>query len=72
MSPRQPVRTGAAGLSARQREALRLLCADVPPKLIARELGISDRMLRRHLVEACRRLGADSIAAAAYRFGQEQ
>ncbi len=61
MSPRQPVRTGAAGLSARQVEILELLCEPgANRKTVARRLGISVKTVNSHLEVVYRRLSVSS------------
>lgn len=53
-----------AGLSPREREVLDLLVAGKPNKLIAHELGISQRTAEVHRARLMARLGARSLAEA--------
>lgn len=48
----------AGGLTARERDTLRGLLADRPPKAIAADLGISDKTLYRHRANLMEKLGA--------------
>jgi two-component system response regulator FixJ len=53
-----------AGLSPREREVLELLVAGKPNKLIAHELGISQRTAEVHRARLMARLGVRSLAEA--------
>jgi DNA-binding NarL/FixJ family response regulator len=57
-------RTGAARLTARQRELLRLVAAGYTNTQIARRLGISEGTVRTHLENIYERLGVSSRTAA--------
>lgn len=50
----------ASGLTERERETLRGLLSDRPPKAIAADLGISDKTLYRHRANLMEKLGARS------------
>jgi DNA-binding NarL/FixJ family response regulator len=54
-----------ADLSAREREVLRCLAAGMPNKLIARELGISEKTVKAHLTHVFRQLGVTDRTQAA-------
>ena len=45
------------GISAREREVLALLLDGMPNKLIARQLGISEKTVKSHLTSIFRRIG---------------
>jgi DNA-binding CsgD family transcriptional regulator len=53
-------------LSRRQRQCLSATASGLPAKAVARQLGISERMVRWHLESARQRLGAGSTAQAVY------
>ena len=53
-------------LSRRQRQCLSATAAGMTGRAIARQLGISERMVRFHLEGARQRLGAESTAQAVY------
>ena len=46
-----------AGLSPREREVFALLLEGMPNKLIARELGISEKTVKSHLTNVFRSIG---------------
>ena len=50
-------RPGAATLTARQLDVLRLLCAGKPNKVIARDLGLSENTVRVHVAAIFAQLG---------------
>jgi DNA-binding NarL/FixJ family response regulator len=54
-----------ADLSAREREVLRCVAAGMPNKLIARELGISEKTVKAHLTHVFRRIGVTDRTQAA-------
>jgi two-component system CheB/CheR fusion protein len=54
-----------AGLSARQREVMKLVLAGHPSKNIAADLGISQRTVENHRAQIMRRTGAKSLPALA-------
>lgn len=56
---------GAAGLTARQVEVLRLVTHGLSNRDIARRLGISPRTVDRHVADVYERIGVSSRAAAA-------
>jgi len=53
-------------LSRRQRQCLSATASGLTGRAIARQLGISERMVRFHLEGARQRLGAESTAQAVY------
>jgi len=53
-------------LTRRQRQCLSATASGLTGRAIARQLGISERMVRVHLEGARQRLGADSTAQAIY------
>ena len=55
---------GAATLTARQPDVLRLLCAGKPNKVIARDLGLSENTVRVHVAAIFAQLGVNSRSAA--------
>ena len=55
---------GAATLTARQLDVLRLLCAGKPNKVIARDLGLSENTVRVHVAAIFAQLGVNSRSAA--------
>jgi DNA-binding CsgD family transcriptional regulator len=57
--------TGAAGLTARQLEVLRLVTRGLSNREIGRALGISSRTVDRHVADVYTRIGVTSRAAAA-------
>lgn len=57
--------TGAAGLTDRQLEVLRLVTAGLSNREIGARLGISPRTAERHVHDAYERIGVRSRAAAA-------
>lgn len=59
-----------AGLTPRQREVMELLIRGLPNKLIAGELGISDRTVELHRARLMRRLMVSSVAELAYAVGR--
>jgi EAL domain-containing protein (putative c-di-GMP-specific phosphodiesterase class I)/DNA-binding CsgD family transcriptional regulator len=61
--------SGLAGLTARQREVLRLLATGLPVKGIARQLGLSIGTVKTHLAQAYRILGARNRTEALVRAG---
>jgi ATP/maltotriose-dependent transcriptional regulator MalT len=66
---RAGARAGAAGLSPRELEVLRLVAAGRSNQAIAAELAISDRTVERHLSNIFGKLGVGSrTAAAAYAY----
>ena len=55
----------ASQLTDREREVLRLVTRGLPNKLIARELGISEKTVKAHLTAIFQRIGvADRVQAA--------
>ena len=52
-------------LSARERDVLRLVAAGRPNKLIARELGISEKTVKAHLTNIFQRIGVTDRTQAA-------
>ena len=55
----------APQLTEREREVLRLLTSGLPNKLIARELGISEKTVKAHLTTVFQRIGVrDRVQAA--------
>ncbi len=56
---------GQAGLTAREREVLRLLTEGLPNKAIARSLGISPKTVSNHMEHVYAKLGVSNRAAAA-------
>jgi len=52
-------------LSPREREVLRLVAAGRPNKLIARELGISEKTVKAHLTSLFQRIGVTDRTQAA-------
>ena len=61
--PRRP--SGAAGLTARQIEVLRLMTHGLSSRQIAARLGLSPRTVERHVADLYERTGVSSRAAAA-------
>jgi DNA-binding NarL/FixJ family response regulator len=59
-----PPAGGAHGLTARERQVLRLVAAGKSNRAIADELVISDHTVRRHLQNIFRKVGVSSRAAA--------
>jgi response regulator RpfG family c-di-GMP phosphodiesterase/DNA-binding CsgD family transcriptional regulator len=57
--------TGAAGLTARQLEVLRLVTRGLSNREIGRRLGVSPRTVDRHVADVYQRIGVSSRAAAA-------
>ena len=57
--------SGAAGLTARQLEVLRLVAHGLSNREIARRLGVSPRTVDRHVSDVYERIGVSSRAAAA-------
>ncbi len=55
----------AAELSARERDVLRLVAEGRPNKLIARELGISEKTVKAHLTSIFQRIGVTDRTQAA-------
>lgn len=53
-------------LTRRQNECLRLAASGLTARAIARQLGITERMVRVHLSAVRDRLGAHSTAEAVY------
>ena len=64
--PQRPA-NAAAGLTPRQRRILERIACGQTNKLIARELGITERTIKYHLAEIFERLGATSRAEAVAR-----
>ncbi|NUR72823.1 MAG: helix-turn-helix transcriptional regulator [Hamadaea sp.] len=62
---RQAARSGAATLTQRQRELLRLVAAGHTDRQIARRLGIAESTVRKHLQNVFERLQVANRAAAA-------
>jgi DNA-binding NarL/FixJ family response regulator len=62
-----PQSTDATGLTPRQRRILERIACGQTNKLIARELGITERTIKYHLTEIFDRLGAGSRAEAVAR-----
>ena len=58
-------RTGAAGLTPRQVEVLRLVSRGLSNREVARRLGVSPRTVDRHVADVYERIGTSSRAAAA-------
>jgi DNA-binding NarL/FixJ family response regulator len=60
-------RTGdrAHGLSDREREVLQLVAAGLPNKLIARELDISEKTVKKHLTSVFAQIGVTDRTQAA-------
>ena len=59
-------------LTERQDQVGILLCAGTPDKAIAAEMGVSERMVRRHIARLKKILGVQSrvgLALALYRLG---
>jgi DNA-binding NarL/FixJ family response regulator len=54
-----------AELSARERDVLRLVAEGRPNKLIARELGISEKTVKAHLTSIFQRIGVTDRTQAA-------
>ena len=54
-----------ADLTGREREVLRLVAVGKPNKLIARELGISEKTVKAHLTSIFRSIGVDDRTQAA-------
>jgi DNA-binding NarL/FixJ family response regulator len=52
-------------LSEREREVLALVARGLPNKLIARELGVSEKTVKAHLTRVFRRIGVDDRTQAA-------
>ncbi|HEY6150397.1 MAG TPA: response regulator transcription factor [Gaiellaceae bacterium] len=57
--------TERAELSDREREVLRCVAAGMPNKLIARELGISEKTVKTHLTRVFQRIGVTDRTQAA-------
>jgi DNA-binding NarL/FixJ family response regulator len=57
--------TGRARLSDREREVLRCVAAGMPNKLIARELGISEKTVKAHLTRVFQQIGVTDRTQAA-------
>jgi two-component system CheB/CheR fusion protein len=57
------VATSFAGLTARQREIMDLILAGHPNKIIAADLGISQRTVENHRASIMRKTGAKSLPA---------
>jgi DNA-binding NarL/FixJ family response regulator len=55
----------AEELTDRERDVLRLVAAGKPNKLIARELGISEKTVKAHLTSIFRSIGVDDRTQAA-------
>jgi DNA-binding NarL/FixJ family response regulator len=53
------------GLSEREREVLAMVARGLPNKLIARELGISEKTVKAHLTRIFHRLGVTDRTQAA-------
>jgi DNA-binding CsgD family transcriptional regulator len=51
-------------LTLAELDLLRLVSAGMPPELIARELSLSDRTVRRHLRKICDQLEVGSVIEA--------
>lgn len=62
---RQAARSGAAYLTQRQRELVRLVAAGRTDRQIARQLGIAESTVRKHLQHVFERLQVTNRAAAA-------
>ena len=60
-----PAARGTAGLSAREREVLRLVVAGLANKQIARRLGIAERTVKAHLTNIFGRIGVTDRTQAA-------
>lgn len=63
------------GLTARQIEVIRLAVADLPRKLLAEKLGLSENSVKSHIRAALRRTGATDLAdlrAALDRYATER
>jgi HD-GYP domain-containing protein (c-di-GMP phosphodiesterase class II)/DNA-binding CsgD family transcriptional regulator len=58
-------RTGAAGLTPRQVDVLRLVSRGLSNREVARRLGLSPRTVDRHVADLYERIGTSSRAAAA-------
>jgi DNA-binding NarL/FixJ family response regulator len=56
---------GAAKLSEREEEVLRLVAEGLPNKLIARRLGIAERTVKAHLTSVFQRIGVTDRTQAA-------
>jgi DNA-binding NarL/FixJ family response regulator len=54
-----------AQLSDREREVLRCVAAGMPNKLIARELGISEKTVKAHLTRVFQQIGVTDRTQAA-------
>lgn len=61
----RPRRTGAAGLTPRQVDVLRLVSHGMSNRQIGHRLGLSPRTVDRHVADIYERIGASSRAAAA-------
>jgi DNA-binding NarL/FixJ family response regulator len=57
--------TGRARLSDREREVLQCVAAGMPNKLIARELGISEKTVKAHLTRVFQQIGVTDRTQAA-------
>jgi DNA-binding NarL/FixJ family response regulator len=57
--------SGQAKLSEREREVLRCVAAGMPNKLIARELGISEKTVKTHLTRVFQQIGVTDRTQAA-------
>jgi DNA-binding NarL/FixJ family response regulator len=55
----------SADLSPRERDVLRLVAQGRPNKLIARELGISEKTVKAHLTSIFQRIGVTDRTQAA-------
>jgi DNA-binding NarL/FixJ family response regulator len=53
------------GLSEREREVLAMVARGLPNKLIARELGISEKTVKTHLTSVYRTIGVTDRTQAA-------
>lgn len=58
LAPPSPAAFGGSNLTRRERDTLRGLLSERPPKAIAAELGISDKTLYRHRANLMEKLGA--------------
>jgi DNA-binding CsgD family transcriptional regulator len=64
---RNGIRSGAADLTQRQRQLLRLVAAGRTDRQIARQVGIAESTVRKHLQHVFERLQVNSRAAAVTR-----
>lgn len=62
LAPASARAQAAANLTQRERDTLRGLLADRPPKAVAADLGISDKTLYRHRANLMEKLGARTRA----------